>query len=85
MKDSGFMQDALDLIRSDGHAALATNEKWLRALKMYLEDFRLWLLERSEERIVKEAGETDLRGNRFFQPSSIAIPISFEFIRYDTF
>ncbi|WP_404336614.1 FAD-dependent monooxygenase [Planococcus rifietoensis] len=39
MKDAGFKQDALYLIRPDGHVALATDKQWLRVLKMYLESF----------------------------------------------
>ncbi|MBT2582965.1 FAD-dependent monooxygenase [Planococcus sp. ISL-109] len=39
MHDAGFKQDALYLIRPDGHVALATERQWLRVLKMYLETF----------------------------------------------
>jgi len=39
MKDAGFKQDALYLIRPDGHVALATDKQWLRVLNMYLESF----------------------------------------------
>ncbi|MFK8794891.1 FAD-dependent monooxygenase [Planococcus plakortidis] len=39
MKDAGFKQDALYLIRPDGHVALATDGQWLRVLNMYLESF----------------------------------------------
>ena len=39
MRDAGFKQDALYLIRLDGDAALATDKQWLRVLKMYLESF----------------------------------------------
>ena len=37
MKDAGFKQDALYLIRPDGHVGLATEKQWVRVLKMYLE------------------------------------------------
>lgn len=39
MKDVGFMQDALHLIRPDGHVALAPDKQWLRVLNMYLEAY----------------------------------------------
>ncbi|ANU11961.1 hypothetical protein BBH88_17730 [Planococcus antarcticus DSM 14505] len=39
MQDAGFKQDALYLIRPDGHVALATEKQWLRVLKMYLEAY----------------------------------------------
>lgn len=39
MKDAGFKQDALYLIRPDGHVGLATEKQWLRVLKAYLETY----------------------------------------------
>ena len=39
MKDAGFKQDALYLIRTDEHVALTTDKQWLRVLTMYLEVF----------------------------------------------
>ncbi|MBD8016140.1 FAD-dependent monooxygenase [Planococcus wigleyi] len=39
MKDAGFKQDALYLIRPDGHVGLATEKQWLRVLKLYLETY----------------------------------------------
>ena len=39
MQDAGFKQDALYLIRPDCHVALATDQQWLRVLKLYLVAF----------------------------------------------
>lgn len=39
MKDAGFKQDALYLIRPDGHVGLASEKQWLRVLKAYLEAY----------------------------------------------
>ena len=39
MKDAGFKQDALYLIRPDGHVGLASEKQWLRVLKAYLETY----------------------------------------------
>lgn len=39
MKDSGFKQDALYLIRPDGHVGLVSEKQWLRVLKAYLEAY----------------------------------------------
>ena len=41
MKDAGFKQDAMYLIRPDGHVALATDGQWLRVLNMYLDAFEI--------------------------------------------
>ncbi|WP_345740337.1 FAD-dependent oxidoreductase [Planomicrobium okeanokoites] len=41
MKDAGFKQDALYLIRPDGHVGLAVEKQWLRVLKAYLETYRI--------------------------------------------
>ncbi|MCM3611705.1 FAD-dependent monooxygenase [Planococcus sp. MERTA32b] len=41
MKDAGFKQDALYLIRPDGHVGLATEKQWLRVLKAYLDTYRI--------------------------------------------
>ncbi|MDN3451439.1 hypothetical protein QMA09_14665 [Planococcus sp. APC 3906] len=39
MKDAGFKQDALYLIRPDGHVGLASEKQWVRVLKAYLEAY----------------------------------------------
>ena len=39
MKDAGFKQDALYLIRPDGHVGLASEKQWVDVLKTYLEAF----------------------------------------------
>ena len=39
MKDAGFKQDALYLIRPDGTLALAADKRWLCVLNMYLDAF----------------------------------------------
>lgn len=39
MKDAGFKQDALYLIRPDVYVTLATDKQWLHVLDMYLETF----------------------------------------------
>lgn len=39
MKDAGFKQDSLYLIRPDGHVGLASEKQWLRVLKAYLEAY----------------------------------------------
>lgn len=41
MKDAVFKQDALYLIRPDGHVALATDKQGVRVLNMYLEAFEI--------------------------------------------
>ncbi len=41
MKDAGFKQYVLYLIRLDDHVALATDKQWLRVLNMYLEAFQI--------------------------------------------
>lgn len=39
MHEAGFKQDALYLVRPDGHVALASEKQWVRVLKTYLEAF----------------------------------------------
>ena len=55
MKNAGFKQDALYLIRPDGHVALANDKQAVDELKTELEAFGLWLLGWSEAEIGKEA------------------------------
>ncbi|MDE4084538.1 hypothetical protein PO902_05685 [Planococcus maritimus] len=42
MKPAGFEQDALYLIRPDGHVALTINKQWLSVLNTYFEAF--WIV-----------------------------------------
>ncbi|OED31782.1 hypothetical protein BHE17_04735 [Planococcus maritimus] len=55
MKDAGFKQDALYLIRPDSHLALATDMQWLPVLNMYLEAIVKGCLKQNEVETLKEA------------------------------
>jgi len=39
MKDAGFKQNALYLIRPDEHVVLTTDKQWLRVSNVHLEEF----------------------------------------------
>lgn len=63
MKDAGFKQDALYLIRADGHIALAADKQWRGVLNKYFEAFGA-----GETDIVKQARGIKTKGDHSSSP-----------------